>query len=327
MRNRSATTAFPVEWCREQFPAFERAVDGQTGRLSRRPGRQPGARARDRRHRPIPDRDERQSRRTFRHQPRERRHARAGPTQAVADLLGVESPRSHDLRRQHDHAHLRLQPGAGPHLAAGRRSDRHPARSRRQRHALGAGRPRRRRDGAPRRHSCRRIARSTWTNFAASFRRARGWWPSAAPRTRSARSIRWPRSAAGRTSGRPGVISTPCTMRRTRLLDVGRLGLRLPGLLGLQVLRAARGHSVGPARAAASPCRPTRCARPADTLPDRWMTGTQNHEGIAGVLAAIEYLADLGRASFARSRRTGALALDRGVWRNRPPTSGSCAGS
>jgi len=32
-----------------------------------------------------------------------------------------------------------------------------------------------------------------------------------------------------------------------------------------------------------------------DTLPERWMTGTQNHEGIAGVLAAIEYLADLGR--------------------------------
>jgi cysteine desulfurase family protein (TIGR01976 family) len=32
-----------------------------------------------------------------------------------------------------------------------------------------------------------------------------------------------------------------------------------------------------------------------DTLPDRWMTGTQNHECIAGMLAAIEYLADLGR--------------------------------
>jgi len=30
-------------------------------------------------------------------------------------------------------------------------------------------------------------------------------------------------------------------------------------------------------------------------LPGKWMTGTQNHEGIAGVLAAIEYLADLGR--------------------------------
>jgi cysteine desulfurase family protein (TIGR01976 family) len=29
--------------------------------------------------------------------------------------------------------------------------------------------------------------------------------------------------------------------------------------------------------------------------PDKWMTGTQNHEGIAGALAAVEYLADLGR--------------------------------
>ncbi len=36
--------------------------------------------------------------------------------------------------------------------------------------------------------------------------------------------------------------------------------------------------------------------RPApDSLPGRWMTGTQNHEGIAGVLAAVEYLADIGR--------------------------------
>jgi cysteine desulfurase family protein (TIGR01976 family) len=32
-----------------------------------------------------------------------------------------------------------------------------------------------------------------------------------------------------------------------------------------------------------------------DDLPDRWMTGTQNHEGIAGTLAAVEYLADIGR--------------------------------
>jgi cysteine desulfurase family protein (TIGR01976 family) len=33
-----------------------------------------------------------------------------------------------------------------------------------------------------------------------------------------------------------------------------------------------------------------------DTVPDRWMTGTQNHECIAGVLAAVEYLAELGRS-------------------------------
>ncbi len=33
-----------------------------------------------------------------------------------------------------------------------------------------------------------------------------------------------------------------------------------------------------------------------DELPGRWMTGTANHEGIAGVAEAIEYLADLGRS-------------------------------
>jgi cysteine desulfurase family protein (TIGR01976 family) len=41
--------------------------------------------------------------------------------------------------------------------------------------------------------------------------------------------------------------------------------------------------------------------RPApDTLPGRWMTGTQNHEGLAGVVAAINYLDSIG-GRFARS--------------------------
>lgn len=41
-------------------------------------------------------------------------------------------------------------------------------------------------------------------------------------------------------------------------------------------------------------------------LPGRWMTGTQNHEGIAGTLAAVEYLADIGRRldAAAATRRT-----------------------
>jgi selenocysteine lyase/cysteine desulfurase len=38
--------------------------------------------------------------------------------------------------------------------------------------------------------------------------------------------------------------------------------------------------------------------RPAPAyLPDRWETGTQIHEGLAGVTAAVDYLADLGRHS------------------------------
>ncbi len=41
---------------------------------------------------------------------------------------------------------------------------------------------------------------------------------------------------------------------------------------------------------------PVYKVRPAaDAPPECWMTGTQNHEGIAGTLAAIEYLEDLGR--------------------------------
>jgi cysteine desulfurase family protein (TIGR01976 family) len=51
--------------------------------------------------------------------------------------------------------------------------------------------------------------------------------------------------------------------------------------------------------------------RPADeTLPDRWETGTLNHECIAGITACVEYLADLGRtaAPVAASRRDAILA-------------------
>jgi cysteine desulfurase family protein (TIGR01976 family) len=48
--------------------------------------------------------------------------------------------------------------------------------------------------------------------------------------------------------------------------------------------------------------------RPAsDVAPDKWETGTKNHEGLAGVIAAVDYLAELGsiygRALFSASRR------------------------
>ena len=40
--------------------------------------------------------------------------------------------------------------------------------------------------------------------------------------------------------------------------------------------------------------RPYKVRPASDEIPDRWETGTQNHEGLAGVAAAVEYLADLG---------------------------------
>ena len=54
--------------------------------------------------------------------------------------------------------------------------------------------------------------------------------------------------------------------------------------------------------------------RPApDTLPDRWETGTQVQELIAGIAAAVEYLAELGRRHdvAARDRRSALLAAYR----------------
>ncbi|MBN1490367.1 MAG: cysteine desulfurase-like protein [Phycisphaerae bacterium] len=58
-----------------------------------------------------------------------------------------------------------------------------------------------------------------------------------------------------------------------------------------------------------SELRPYKLRTAPEALPGRWMTGTQNHEGIAGTLAAIEYLADLGRPAVgAGASRRAALA-------------------
>ena len=43
--------------------------------------------------------------------------------------------------------------------------------------------------------------------------------------------------------------------------------------------------------------RPYKVRPAPEALPDRWETGTQLHEGLAGVIAAVDYLADLGRHS------------------------------
>jgi len=51
--------------------------------------------------------------------------------------------------------------------------------------------------------------------------------------------------------------------------------------------------------------------RPApQSLPGKWMTGTQNHEGIAGAAEAINYLADLGRLTASNDGLDRPAALD-----------------
>ena len=61
--------------------------------------------------------------------------------------------------------------------------------------------------------------------------------------------------------------------------------------------------------------RPYKVRPAPDTIPDRWETGTQVHEGLAGVAAAIDYLAELGRRSnpSVTSRREALLAAYRAI--------------
>jgi cysteine desulfurase family protein (TIGR01976 family) len=59
--------------------------------------------------------------------------------------------------------------------------------------------------------------------------------------------------------------------------------------------------------------RPYKVRPAPDTLPDRWETGTQVQELIAGIAAAVDYLAELGRRcdSTAKDRRSALLAAYR----------------
>jgi selenocysteine lyase/cysteine desulfurase len=56
--------------------------------------------------------------------------------------------------------------------------------------------------------------------------------------------------------------------------------------------------------------RPYKLRACTEQLPDRWETGTQNHECLAGLTAAIDYLADFGRhhSPTASSRREAIVA-------------------
>jgi cysteine desulfurase family protein (TIGR01976 family) len=48
-------------------------------------------------------------------------------------------------------------------------------------------------------------------------------------------------------------------------------------------------------REASTPLRPLQVCTKPDRLPDKYETGTMNHEGLAGTTEAIEFIADLGR--------------------------------
>ena len=162
---------------------------------------------------------------------------------------------------------LRLQPGAGAHVAAGRRSDRHPARSRRQRHAVGVGRPRCRRHGAACRYSIRglharpgRSARRTIAAHAAGRR-------SAALRTRSARSIRSARSASWRTRRAAQVFVDAVHYAPHALIDVAAWDCDYLACSAYKFFGPHVGILWGRPELLESLDRPTRCGRRPTTCP------------------------------------------------------------
>jgi len=56
---------------------------------------------------------------------------------------------------------------------------------------------------------------------------------------------------------------------------------------------------------------PYKLVPASDDVPERWETGTQNHEGLAGLTAAVDYLADLGDASDGPRRERLAASYER----------------
>lgn len=61
--------------------------------------------------------------------------------------------------------------------------------------------------------------------------------------------------------------------------------------------------------------RPYKVRPAPEALPDRWETGTQIHEGLAGVTAAIDYIAEVGRRcdSAAANRRAALVSAHRAM--------------
>ncbi len=64
--------------------------------------------------------------------------------------------------------------------------------------------------------------------------------------------------------------------------------------------------------------RPYKVRPAPDAVPDRWETGTQAHEGLAGVAATVDYIAELGRRCdpAATDRRAALLAAYRAIRQN-----------
>ena len=89
------------------------------------------------------------------------------------------------------------------------------------------------------------------------------------------------------------------------------MGLRLSGVLCLQVPRASSGRALCTAGAGSKRSMFPSSQPAPERAPERLETGTQNHEGIVGAAAAVDYLASLARPDEETKRAIGECACVR----------------
>ena len=171
---------------------------------------------------------------------------------AVADLLGAPSPDEVVFGQNMTTLTFHMSRSRRAHLEARRRRLRDPARPRRQRPPLGVRRPRRRGRGPLHRPPRRRHARPR--RLRPEDRR--GEIPRADLRQqRAGHDARRGRPHGAGPRRRGAGLPRRGPLRPARPHRRARLGLRLPRLLGVQVLRPARRRPVGAARTAREPAR------------------------------------------------------------------------
>ena len=189
------------------------------------------------------------------------------------------------------------------HARSRRRGRRHEARPRRERPAVGAGGRGRRRHGPLGRHPRRRrharprlVRRGADRSDALGRVHARiergGHDPTrrrADPRASTPRERSSPWTACTSRSIARSICTgwTPTSSRARRTSSSGRTWACWR--VRRELLETWTPYKLRPAP---------------DEAPERWETGTQNHEGLAGLVAAVDYLADVGRTYGDASRRT-----------------------
>ena len=187
--------------------------------------------------------------------------------------------------------------GAGARVGPRRRDRCHRAGSPRQRRAVAGAGARARRHHPDGRGCAPRPASSTGSDLERRSARARGCVAiGAASNALGTINDVAPRGRAGPCRGRAACSSTPSTTRRTRWWTSRRSAATCSRARPTSSTARTSACSTAATICSTRSTCPS-CAGARTTAPERLETGTQNHEGIVGAAAAVDFLASLDRAT------------------------------